>query len=201
MSTAGTLEPPGVIPRFMADEPLFEIVNGKREELPLMSVLAGRIAILLGSPLHVYAEAHGLGTVVMEVMFILDEDGTQQRRPDIAYVSRERWPLDRPLPESGDWAVVPNLAIEVVSPNDLWEKVVLKKNEYFSFGVEQVWIVTPATNEVEIWDDPIHCRVVRVPEELDGGKLLPGFRIPLATLFQRQPLAAASGTKLNDGTR
>jgi Uma2 family endonuclease len=96
------------------------------------------------------------------------------------------------LPELGDWVVVPNLAIEVVSPNDGFNEVTLKKNEYFSLGVEQVWVVVPASNEVEIWEDPTQCRVLTISEELDGGTLLPGFRLALSTLFQREPITSAT---------
>src|SRR5437899_12541857 len=82
-----------------------------------------------------------LGTVLIEGLFILDSEGDLRRRPDVAFVSAERWPLDRPIPEDGDWEVIPDLAIEVTSTYDLWDGVLAKMHEYFDKGVRQVWIV------------------------------------------------------------
>ena len=48
------------------------------------------------------------------------------RRPDLAFVSAAKWPLDRLLPETGDWRIVPDLVVEVVSPNDVFQDVLSK---------------------------------------------------------------------------
>jgi Uma2 family endonuclease len=55
----------------------------------------------------------------------------------VAFVSTERWPLERPIPEDGDWEVVPDLAVEVTSSHDLWDEVLAKMHEYFEKGVRQ----------------------------------------------------------------
>ena len=109
-----------------------------------------------------------------------------RRRPDVAFVSTARWPLDRLIPEAGDWEVVPDLAVEVVSPTDTMEEVLAKMHEYFEKGVRQVWIVVPMRQQVHVFDSPTRSRILAAVDELDGGELLPGFRLPLARLFQRQ---------------
>jgi Uma2 family endonuclease len=187
MAVVSTLEPPATqLPRVVAEEPLYEIVDGKLVELPPMSILAVRIVGRLYSRMDAFAEAHSLGTAVIEALFILDAIRNLRRRPDVAFVSKLRWPLDRPLPEEGDWEVIPDLAIEVVSPNDLFAEVLAKKNEYFRLGVQQVWVVEPASNEVHVFETATECRILKIDKELDGGLLLPGFHIPLAALFNRQ---------------
>jgi len=86
-----------------------------------------------------------------------------------------------------DREVIPNLAIEVVSPTELFNEVLAKKNEYLELGVEQVWVVVPASNEIHVWSAANQCQVLKIGDELDGGDLLPGFRLALASLFNRQP--------------
>src|SRR5207245_7354599 len=133
-----------------------------------------------------FADTHALGTVVVEMLFILDAERDLRRRPDVAFVSSQRWPLDRELPESGDWAVVPELAVEVVSPNDLLQNVLAKMREYFQVGVSQVWIVLPTERQVYVYNSPTDVRIRSSSDELDGGTLLPGFRLSVATLFTRE---------------
>jgi Uma2 family endonuclease len=103
----------------------------------------------------------------------------------VAFVSAQRWPLDRELPPTGDWPVIPDLAVEVVSPNDIFQDVVAKMKEYFRLGVRQVWIILPLDRQVYVYDSPTQVRIVTTTEDLDGGAILPGFRVPLATLFHR----------------
>src|SRR5262245_11186056 len=176
----------GLPPRAKDEEPLYEVVNGKRVELPPVSIYANWIASRLDQRLGPFAEAHGLGMVVVEGLFILDPIRDLRRRPDVAFVCAAKWPLDRELPPAGDWEIVPDLAVEVVSPNDLAQEVHAKLEEYFSFGVRQVWIVYPVDRKVYVFDSPTRVVGLAENEELDGGDLLPGFRLPLATLFQRQ---------------
>jgi Uma2 family endonuclease len=186
MPTPTLLEPRVKAPPAIADNDRYEIVNGQRVELPPMSLYAGLVASRLDQRLGPFVDDRRLGIVVAEVLFILDPKSNLRRRPDVAFVSAERWPLDRLIPETGDWEVVPNLAVEVISPSDTWEDVLAKIDEYFQKGVGQMWIVAPVSQKVYMLDSPTSVRVLTAADELDGGPLLPGFRLPLARLFQRQ---------------
>lgn len=190
MNVPATLQPPQAPAGPPKEEPLYEVVNGRKVELPPMSIYAIWIASRLQNRLGPFAERHGLGTVVTEALFILDPVRDLRRRPDLAFVSAGRWPLDRLLPETGDWEMVPDLAVEVVSPNDLFENVLGKVREYFRHGVRQVWVVAPVSQEIHVYDSPTSPRVLTPADELDGGPLLPGLRLPVGSLFQRQPQAA-----------
>jgi Uma2 family endonuclease len=88
------------------------------------------------------------------------------------------------VPRTAAWAVVPALAIEVISPTDLAEEVVLKVREYFQAGVQLVWVVFPAEQQVYVYESPTKIRILSRVEELDGGSVLPGFRLPLTALFE-----------------
>jgi Uma2 family endonuclease len=190
MNVLATMQPATAAVGPAKEEPLYEIVNGQKVELPPMSIFATWITSRLQSRLDPYAEAHGLGTVVTEGLFILDRVRDLRRRPDLAFVSAAKWPLDRPLPETGDWEMVPDLAVEVISPNDVFEDVLAKMEEYFRLGVGQVWIISPARRLVYVYDTPTTPRVLTAAAELEGGALLPGLRLPVGSLFQRQTQAA-----------
>ena len=185
MSTATALPPVGTPTVIVREEPLYEVVNGERVELPPMSIHAIWIATLLTTLMGPHAATNRLGWVVMEALFILDPVRDLRRRPDVAFISAQKWPLDRPLPETGDWEVIPDLAVEVSSPNDLLKDVLAQVREYFRLGVRQVWVVVPSEKQVHIYDSPSQIRILEETDELDGGTLLPGFRLPVAALFQR----------------
>ncbi len=181
---ATTLEPAPMSGPLLAEEPLYEIVDGQTVELPPMGIYAAYIASCLQGYLFVYAQTNQNGRAVAEGLFILDPQRNLRRRPDVAFVSAAKWPLDRPLPEGGDWELVPDLAVEVVSPNDLFQDVIAKMNEYFQVGVQQVWIVVPSQKQIYVYDSPTVSRILKETDELDGGTLLPGFRVPVAKVFQ-----------------
>ena len=72
------------------DEPLYEIVNGQRVELPPMSAYAMWLASRLHIRLGLYAEDKELGVSVAEMLFMLDAEHNLRRRPDVAFVSTAR---------------------------------------------------------------------------------------------------------------
>lgn len=106
-----------------------------------MGAYAALIANRLGAAIREATWPSGLGVVVVEILFILDEARNLGRRPDVAFVSSERWPLDREMPIEGDFVVVPDLVVEVLSPNDISREVAEKRREYRRYGVRQVWTV------------------------------------------------------------
>ena len=186
MMAAPSLLESRLAPPRPTDDALYEVVNGQSVELPPMGAYAGWIASRLDQRLGPFAEKGRLGTVVTEVLMIPDSERNLRRRPDVAFVSAERWPFNRQVPEVGDWEVVPDLAVEIISPNDLFADVLSRMHEYFENGVRQVWIVVPMKQQVYVFASPTQVRILTAAEELDGGDLLPGFRLPIAHLFLRQ---------------
>ncbi|MCU0981677.1 MAG: Uma2 family endonuclease [Pirellulaceae bacterium] len=190
MAPAVLTEPPVTRDARPADEEaLYEIVDGQPVDLPPRSAYATWIASRLDHRLGPFVEEHGLGTVVTEMLFILDPRRNLRRRPDVAFVSAKRWPVNRALPESGDWDVVPDLAVEVVSPTDEFSDVVAKLREYFEYGVRRVWVILPEQSQVYVYESPTQVRILAAGETLSGGDLFPGFALPLASLFARAATA------------
>jgi Uma2 family endonuclease len=185
MSSAAVLEPITLTPPGAGDEVRYEIINGRWVEMPPMSAYAGIIASRLVSYLSDFARAHGLGEAVTDVLFRLPLQRDRNRRPDGAFVSYHRWPKGRPFAEDDNaWNVVPDLAIEVISPTDPAEELLEKVEEYFEAGVRLVWIVFPRRRIIHVYESLSQIRGLTRADELDGGKVLPGFRLALATLFE-----------------
>jgi Uma2 family endonuclease len=184
MNVIATLEHASARPGSIYDESLYEIVDGQRVELSPMGVYSGWISGVLFLQMQMHAAGHGLGRAVHEILFILDSVKDRRRRPDVAFVSAAKWPPDRLFPEAGDWEVVPDFAVEVVSPNDLFEELLAKMREYFRYGVSQVWIVLPSVQEIHVYDSPAKLRVYTADEVLDASPLLPGWRLAVGSLFQ-----------------
>jgi Uma2 family endonuclease len=150
-----------------------------------MSILAALIATNLATAINSFAKKHSLGRAVSEGLFILAPPATRIRRPDVAFVSFQRWGAAKPLPlQENAWDVVPDLAIEVISPSDLAEEVMEKVEEYFRAGVQQVWVVCARRRLVHMYESLQHIRGLTAADDLLGGAILPGFSLPLKMLFE-----------------
>lgn len=169
------------------DELLYEIVDGQRVDLPPIGILSNLIAARLYAAILNHLKRAPHGTIVMEALLILDEQANLRRRPVVAFVSAERWPLDREIPETGDWSVVPDLAVEVTSPHDHYGDVVGKVQEYLEHGVREVWVVEPEHRVVHIHSSPTGAEIRTNDQSLET-PLLPGLTIPLADVFARRPV-------------
>jgi Uma2 family endonuclease len=183
--TTGILQQPASASATLGvgDDDLYEIIDGQRVRKPPMSVFAVWIAFRLAKLLDNFAEA-SLGRAITEALFHLPAPINRDRRPDVAFVSYERWAKDRPMPATDDaWGVVPNLAIEVVSPTNKVEELEQKIVEYFRAGVELVWILHPTRSKVHVYQSPTQITVLSKNDVLDGGTVVPGFKLSLAELF------------------
>jgi Uma2 family endonuclease len=173
-------------PAVRDDEPFYEVVNGKRVELPPMRVYARVIAGELAHLLAGHGATQSLGRAFAELLFRLPlaRDRDRNRQPDAAFISYARWPKDRPLPRAGDsWDVVPDVAVEVISPSDRVEELFDKIAEYLEAGVQQVWVLFPSLQMMQVYESLTKVRGLTGADELDGGAVLPGFRTPVAALF------------------
>jgi Uma2 family endonuclease len=102
--------------------------------------------------------------------------------PDIAFVAADRIPPeDEP---QGIWPFAPDLAVTILSPTDLHERVSGKIREYGTAGVRQVWLISPEYKTVTIYQSPTQVRMLTEEVELSSDEILPGFRCRLRELFQ-----------------
>jgi len=168
---------------------MYEVVDGQIVEMEPMGAREARLASLLMRYLDAYADEDGLGQAVTEALVDLTDSVGRKRRPDVMFVSSERWSLDKPIPEGEDWKVVPDLAVEIVSPSNAAVEIMDKVEEYFAAGVRAVWVIYPRQQQIYLYRSLTEVTVVAATGELAGDPVLPGFRLPLSKLF-RHPVAA-----------
>lgn len=166
-------------------ESLYEVVDGHLVEMPPKGIRTHRIATRIYNVLSRYLDDNRIGLAAMATLFHMVPEPELKRRPDVAFVSFERWPEGRDDPEEGDWEVVPDLAIEVISPNDTDRAVHEKLAEYFRLGVRRVWLVRPWTNSIYSYSSMTTGRIFGPGDLLEDADLLPGFRLPVDPLFRR----------------
>lgn len=161
---------------------LFELVDGVLVE-KVMGFAESRIAIVIAAALEQFVNKDDLGVVTGPDGMIRFPDNLV-RVPDVAYVPWSEFPeeevTDEPVP-----AVVPDLAVEVLSKANTPGEMARKLREYFRAGVRLVWFVDPKSKSVTVYTSPTRSKVVPPSGALDGGKVLPGFVLPVATIFSR----------------
>jgi Uma2 family endonuclease len=106
----------------------------------------------------------------------------QVRIPDVSFISWDRYPGDE-VPKEGISSFVPNLAVEVLSPGNTKAEIDRKLRDYFVAGVELAWVIDPKTQTAKSYTSPGEVVQVGKTGSLDGGSVLPGFRLPLKQLF------------------
>ncbi len=166
----------------------YEIVNGQIVETPFMSRYATRVANRLNREVLACLLRNDIGDTDVEQLYHIPqpEDEGRNRRPDWAFVSYDRWPKERPYPFRDDEAydVVPDIAAEIVSPNDEADDLLAKVREYLRGGVRLVWVVYPLAREVHAYrPGSATVQVHFADADLDAPDVLPGFRTPVGPLF------------------
>jgi len=160
-------------------EKSYEIVNGQPEEKEMPGARHSGVCTRHSRKLGAFVEANALGEVYQEASFQIGEN---ERIPDLAFISAGRIPPDGE-PET-KWLIVPDLAIEVVSPNDFYEKVHAKAMEYLAAGVKQVWIILPENRTITVYRSATNILAFPEESEFVSEDLFPGFRCHLGEIFR-----------------
>jgi Uma2 family endonuclease len=177
----GTATEADVLASLTGEKRLCELVDGVLVEKAMgfyESVLAG---ILIGF-LRAFLEQHDLGIVSAP-------DGTVRlmpgrvRIPDVAFFAWRHFP-NRRLPRRPIPDLAPDLAVEVISEGNTAKEMENKLQEYFTAGVRLVWYLYPETRTVQVYTSPTEVRTLGEDETLDGGTVLPGFRLSIRQWFE-----------------
>ncbi len=142
--------------------------------------LASEIARLMGN----YVAERDLGDVTVESGHYPPQDRRTLLIPDVAFTGLERRP-------AADWEgyapVMPDLAVEIISPSQSLAEARRKAAVYLRHGTALVWLVHPAEKIAEVWtvgdDGAPRIENLGADDELNGGAVLPGFSLPLGRLF------------------
>lgn len=166
----------------MPDGERYELVNGIPKERG-MGAKAGEIGLLIAGALLTFVRANKLGRVYTSEAGYVCFPGKPKsvRFPDVSFVRADRVPGGRS--PDGYFDIRPDLAVEVISPNDLYEDVEEKLTDYRDAGIPLVWVVSPRAKTVLVRRLDGSASVLPETGELSGEDVVPGFTCGIADLF------------------
>jgi Uma2 family endonuclease len=156
------------------DHHQFELVDGELVEVHV-SLLSSRVGMIVGRTLDVFCTANDLGLVFGADLYYGCFPGSpaKLRKPDVTFIKRER---ARDFDLNADVCrIVPDLAVEVVSKNDLASEVDEKIGEYLQAGFPMIWVVNPEIRTVHVYRIDGSVQRLREEDELRGDDVIPGF--------------------------
>ncbi len=167
--------------RMPSDGNRYELIRGNLKSMPLRGGFHGKQAGSIQGSLGTHARANGLGVVyAAETGFLLETNPDLVLAPDVAFIRRERQHL-------GDTAryipIAPDLAVEVISPSDRLTQVHEKALEWLAHGVRMVIVVNPRNRTVQVYRSPTDIATLTEADTLDGGDVVPGWRMAVADIF------------------
>jgi Uma2 family endonuclease len=165
------------------EDRLVELIDGTLVEKPVGRV-ESRIAVVLVLALGNFINPRKLGYLAGEGGMLRMKSG-RIRIPDISFVSVGDVPPGTP-PNQPVPTLPPTLAVEIVSETNTAAEMRQKAREYFESGSRLVWMIYPKTRTVEVFErlQEQPARVLSEVDVLDGGRVLPGFSIPVPRFFE-----------------
>lgn len=180
MSDTGRLLTAAEFVRFPDDDYRYELVEGRLVRMSPTGWEHGRIVSRLLVRLSEHAGSRRLGLVVPEVGFKLRSNPDTVRGPDLAFVRQDRLPAEK---VRGFWSGPPDLAIEVLSPDDRPAEMRDKVEEYLSSGVVAVVVVDPDDISITTYRRLSSPVTSRDGDSLDLGDVVEGFQLKVSEVF------------------
>jgi Uma2 family endonuclease len=159
---------------------LFELIHGEIvEKVPTLQhgVVCGNIV----APLWNFSRASGVGQVATEVRHHVPGDEHNDRLPDVSYYAD----ASKPLIERGPTPYMPDLAVEVKSPDDTLPEMREKAAYYLAHGSRLVWLVYTEKRLVIVLTADTED-ILSEADTLDGGDVIPGFKLPVRDIFPKK---------------
>lgn len=165
--------------------PLCELIDGvlvQKAGGPWESIFA----VYVGGAIGRFANQNDLG-VVSGAGGLL-RLGEQVRAADVTFIPWSEFPSGQVPEDEAFWSVAPGLIVEVLSPGNTPAEIDRKITEFFGVGCRLAWVIDPRTKSAKVYTSAKKFKEIDEKGTLDGGKVLPGFKLPLADVF-------ASGTR------
>ncbi len=161
----------------------YELIRGVVREVEGMGIRHGAVGGDLHGHIWTHVTPRGLGWVfTSDTRFVIPGRSESVLGPDVSFVRADRLPLGE-LPD-GFGTLAPDLVVEVVSPSNSEAETHDKISLYLAGGVLMVWLVRPEQRTVTVFRPDAPEVVLGEGDGLDGGAVLPGFRLPIATIFR-----------------
>ena len=162
----------------------FELSEGILIEMSPAGSVHGKYALKFGRRMGNFVEEHKLGeTTAAETGYVLYKNPKGKdtvRAPDVGFIAAARVPKDG-LPD-GYFPGAPDLAVEVISPNDEADDVQLRVTQFLKYGTRMVVLVYPKSQTVVV-HTLTGSKTIDINSEFDGGDVLPGFKLAVRDIF------------------
>jgi Uma2 family endonuclease len=163
-------------------EPPCELWDGEVIQKVAPSYNHGTLSSYLIRQLGNYLERTGEGRVVNEVRHV-QRDEERVYLPDVNVVLREHFPRSSDERRRGPVELVPDLAIEILSPSDSAGRILQRADFYMRVSVPLAWFIDPDTETVTVYRPGTQPRVHQPPDVVDALPVLRDFTLDLAALF------------------
>jgi Uma2 family endonuclease len=156
----------------------FELIEGQIvEKMPTQEhgIIAGAII----TAINVWQKPNRIGRAAVEARYRAPGDIHNDRIPDVSFIAD----LSIPVVREGVVDRLPDLAVEIKSPSDTFQSMTESARYYLANGVRMVWLIYPKQKLIEVLT--VNDRqLLTIEDKLDGGTVLPGFRIAVSEIFE-----------------
>jgi Uma2 family endonuclease len=160
-----------------------ELVRGEVRTMAPAGSAHGRTAVNVTTPLDGHVKQNELGAVfAAETGFKISSHPDTVRAPDVAFVRCERVEIVGEI--EGYWPEAPDLAVEVVSPNDRFSEVEEKVEDWIAAGTRMVLIANPRSRTVTVRLPGNKIEILTERDTIQGGEVVPGWTLPVADVFR-----------------
>ncbi|MBM3270004.1 MAG: Uma2 family endonuclease [Candidatus Sericytochromatia bacterium] len=157
-----------------------ELVEGVILEMGPTSGEHGSVEFDVAALVGAFVKANGLGKVYTgEVGFIVKRNPDTVYGADVAYLCNEK---ASKVPKRGFVPFAPDLAVEIVSPEDRWTEIRRKVDDWLAAGTLAVWVVDPERRTLDAFARNGH-QALSESDVLSCGDVLPGFSVEISRLF------------------
>ena len=166
-----------------ADGFRYELIRGELKKMPPTGYAHGKYELSIGASLAAHVKANRLGDASGgDAGFMLESNPDHVRAPDVAFVRRERAEVLGEV--SGFFPGAPDLAIEIISPNDRYSEVEEKVADWLAAGTLAVIVVDPRRRSVKISRSLVNAIVLTEADTLAVEDVVPGWRMPVRDIFE-----------------
>lgn len=168
--------------RMPSDGNRYELIEGVLNIMPPAGGRHGRVAGRVFKLLANHVDELNLGgTFAAETGFLIHREPDTVRAPDAAYVSLAR--MEEVEDDSGFVPLAPDLAVEVVSPNDPFAAVEIKAFSWLDAGTKLVLIVEPESRTVHAYRSRTEIAVLQATDLLDVADVVSGWQVKVSEFF------------------
>jgi Uma2 family endonuclease len=168
------------------DDRRTELVRGVLQVREPLGLAHGFTAAEIARAIANYLDTHPIGVAFARAGYVTERDPDTVRGPNVSYMTYER---AKGVKGFGFAQIAPDLAVELLSPSNEPRDIAQKVAEYFAMGARLVWVADPKKRTVTVHAPGALPFVVAGDESLDGGDVLPGFRVEVKKLFGWPPLS------------